>query len=79
VRTQTGPLVRHQTVALALGLLLTRAGGAVADTYYVAPDGSLPDIGLRPTQRSHLVDAGTEVGLPYHGSAPDLGAFEVVR
>jgi hypothetical protein len=41
------------------------------------PDGSLPVIDffhLAPT--SHLVDAGTDVGLPYTGSAPDLGAFE---
>jgi hypothetical protein len=43
------------------------------------PDGSLPDIGLHLDPRSHLIDAGTDVGLPYHGPAPDLGAFEVVR
>ncbi len=30
---------------------------------------------LKPT--SNLVDAGTNVGLPYSGTAPDLGAFEV--
>ena len=41
------------------------------------PDGSLPDIDfmkLKPT--SKLVDAGVDVGLPYKGTAPDLGAFE---
>jgi hypothetical protein len=43
------------------------------------PDGSLPDIGLHLDPRSHLIDSGTDVGLPYHGPAPDLGAFEVVR
>jgi hypothetical protein len=40
-------------------------------------DGSLPDIvfmHLNPL--SPFVDAGTVVGLPYNGSAPDLGAFE---
>ncbi len=43
------------------------------------PDGSLPEIGLRPATASRLIDAGTDVGLPYHGPAPDLGAFEVER
>ncbi|HVM59826.1 MAG TPA: PKD domain-containing protein [Verrucomicrobiae bacterium] len=27
---------------------------------------------------SHLIDAGVDVGLPYNGSAPDLGAYEFV-
>jgi hypothetical protein len=41
-------------------------------------DGSLPDIGdnYKLAKGSDLVDAGTDVGLPYNGSAPDLGAFE---
>ncbi len=39
-------------------------------------DGSLPRIGLRLAAGSHLIDAGTDVGLPYLGAAPDLGAFE---
>lgn len=41
-------------------------------------DGSLPNttfLHLSPT--SALVNAGANVGLPYNGSAPDLGAFEV--
>ena len=40
-------------------------------------DGSLPDVTffhLTPT--SNLIDKGVNVGLPYTGSAPDLGAFE---
>ena len=40
-------------------------------------DGSLPSIhpfSLDPS--SELIDAGTDVGLPYIGSAPDIGAFE---
>lgn len=41
-------------------------------------DGSLPDIGdyfkLKPS--SDLIDKGIDLGLPYNGSAPDLGAFE---
>lgn len=40
-------------------------------------DGSLP---VRPNLRlaanSSLIDKGTNVGLPYKGQAPDLGAFE---
>jgi hypothetical protein len=40
-------------------------------------DGSLPDIAfMRLANGSDLIDGGTDVGLPYNGSAPDLGAFE---
>lgn len=31
---------------------------------------------LRLTSGSSLIDAGIDVGFPYNGSAPDLGAFE---
>lgn len=41
-------------------------------------DGSLPKLNfLRLKSGSDLVDAGTNVGLPFSGSAPDLGAFEL--
>jgi hypothetical protein len=41
------------------------------------PDGSLPDVSfMHLAHGSQLIDAGTNVGLPYHGSAPDLGCFE---
>jgi len=41
------------------------------------PDGSLPDVDLlHLAAGSGLIDAGTDVGIPYNGSAPDLGAFE---
>lgn len=40
------------------------------------PDGSLPEIGLQLNPDSPLIDAGIDVGLPYIGQAPDLGAFE---
>lgn len=41
-------------------------------------DGSLPDINLlHLVTGSHLVDAGIDVGIPYSGKAPDLGAFEL--
>lgn len=40
-------------------------------------DGSLPDITFGKLKSgSDMIDAGTNVGLPYSGSAPDLGPFE---
>jgi hypothetical protein len=40
-------------------------------------DGSLPDItALKLVPESDLVDAGVNVGLPYFGSAPDIGYSE---
>ncbi len=41
------------------------------------PDGSLPDITfLKLTAGSDLIDAGVKVGLPFSGSAPDIGYAE---
>jgi hypothetical protein len=41
------------------------------------PDGSLPVLPhLRLASGSELLDKGVNVGLPYSGAAPDLGAFE---
>jgi MYXO-CTERM domain-containing protein len=40
-------------------------------------DGSLPDLPfLHLAANSPLIDKGIDVGLPYTGKAPDLGAFE---
>jgi len=40
-------------------------------------DGSLPDIGfLKLKEGSNLIDKGMDLGFPYSGTAPDLGAFE---
>ena len=40
-------------------------------------DGSLPDINfLHLSTGSDLIDGGANVGLPYNGAAPDIGAFE---
>lgn len=40
-------------------------------------DGSLPNIVfMQIADGSDLIDAGTNVGLPYSGTAPDLGCFE---
>ena len=41
------------------------------------PDGSIPESDfLRLAPESDAIDAGTDVGLPFVGKAPDLGAFE---
>ncbi|MBC8218434.1 MAG: ankyrin repeat domain-containing protein [Planctomycetes bacterium] len=41
------------------------------------PDGSIPKNDfLRLAPGSDAIDAGTDVGLPFVGKAPDLGAFE---
>jgi hypothetical protein len=41
------------------------------------PDGSLPGISfLKLAAGSDLINAGTDVGLPFLGIAPDLGPFE---
>ncbi|MBN1359699.1 MAG: right-handed parallel beta-helix repeat-containing protein [Sedimentisphaerales bacterium] len=40
-------------------------------------DGGLPALAfLRPASVSCLIDAGIDMGLPFEGTAPDLGAFE---
>ena len=40
-------------------------------------NGDLPAIGfLRPAPGGVLIDKGVDVGLPFRGAAPDLGAFE---
>jgi hypothetical protein len=40
-------------------------------------DGSLPDNGFaRLAAGSDLIDKGVDVGLPYCGSLPDLGAYD---
>lgn len=40
-------------------------------------DGGLPDIGfMHLAEGSDLIDAGVDLGFPFHGNAPDLGAFE---
>jgi MYXO-CTERM domain-containing protein len=40
-------------------------------------DGSLPDVDfLKLAAGSQMIDKGTNVGLPFVGAAPDLGAYE---
>ena len=58
---------------------VTTDSATIADLF-LAPrqsDGSLPStfpVRLKPT--SDLIDAGTDVGLSFSGTAPDIGAFE---
>lgn len=41
------------------------------------PDGSLPDVNfLHLAKGSDLIDKGTDIGIPFNGTLPDLGAFE---
>jgi Right handed beta helix region len=53
---------------------------SVSTTGWDAPrqaDGSLPALPyLHLAAKSSLIDKGVDVGLPYTGKAPDLGAFE---
>jgi hypothetical protein len=40
-------------------------------------DGNLPQVDfMKLSPGSDLVDRGEDIGFPYHGTAPDLGAFE---
>jgi hypothetical protein len=53
---------------------------ALAETLALAPrqaDGSLPvNDFARLVATSALIDKGKDVGLPFTGAAPDLGAYE---
>ena len=64
-----------------LGILPTSDDFLSLDTMGVRgprqPDGSLPRLDLlRLAEGSRLIDAGIDVGLPFVGAAPDLGAYE---
>lgn len=52
----------------------------VSDRGFMGPrqaDGSLPDLDfMKLSAQSRMIDQGTDVGLPYAGSAPDLGCYE---
>lgn len=53
---------------------------SVAESEALAPrqaDGSLPNVNfMRLAPKSDLIDKGMNVGLPFSGTAPDLGPFE---
>ena len=65
------------TVTDADFVLTDQTTGVAQMTASRKADGSLPDITfLKLAPTSDLIDKGVNVGLPYSGSAPDLGAFE---
>jgi len=71
----------QQTNSWTIPITVTAADFISLDTTGIrAPrktDGSLPDINfMHLAAASKLVNAGTDIGLPFNGSAPDLGAFE---
>jgi hypothetical protein len=83
----TGTLTSYMTGTTAshnswnLGITLSDSQfQSVSTSGWDAPrqaDGSLPVLPhLRLASNSALIDKGTDVGLPYTGPAPDLGAFE---
>jgi hypothetical protein len=49
-----------------------QTGNISVDPQFV--DATVPDVHLQPV--SPCIDAGIDVGLPYLGLAPDMGAFE---
>ena len=53
---------------------------SLSDTGFMGPrdaDGSLPALDFMKLRGgSQMIDRGIDVGLPYSGSAPDLGAYE---
>ena len=63
-----------------LGLVSEADFAGLDELELLAPrqaDGSLPVISmLQLVEGSDLVDVGVDVGLPFNGLAPDLGAFE---
>jgi hypothetical protein len=71
----------EQNNSWTLGLAVTAADFKDLDAMQGraprAADGSLPDIDfLKLAPGSKLIDAGVDVGLPFEGTAPDLGAVE---
>jgi hypothetical protein len=71
----------QQTNSWTIPLTVSEADFVSLDTTGIRDprkaDGSLPDIKfLHLAAGSKLINAGTNIGLPFSGSAPDLGAFE---
>jgi hypothetical protein len=76
-----GTSFRTETILTTNNFLTSTSDYVSIDTIGVTgarkPDGSLPDITfMHLAAGSDLVNTGTNVGLPYFGTAPDLGCFE---
>ena len=63
------------SVTITTGDFITVSSAGVTGSRQA--DGSLPNLNfLKLTAGSDLINAGINVGLPYYGSAPDIGAYE---
>lgn len=76
-----GNFVSQKTNSWLANTVFTSSDFVSIDTTGVSgprgSDGSLPNINfMRLSATSKLINIGTDVGLPFAGSAPDLGAFE---
>jgi hypothetical protein len=76
-----GQYVTHDHNSLDIPLTVTDADFVSVNSAGVdgprQADGSLPKLDfLKLSPTSKLIDAGIDVGLPFAGVAPDLGAFE---
>jgi hypothetical protein len=76
---ETGEMVSHNwfTLPVTVNAADFLSLDASQMTWPRKADGSLPDITfMHLAPGSDLINAGLNVGLPYLGAAPDLGAFE---
>jgi len=64
----------YSTVAISIDFITLDTTGVRGPR---KEDGSLPDVPfMHLAPGSQFIDAGTNVGLPYYGTRPDLGCFE---
>lgn len=82
-RVSLGNFVIQNTNSWIIPFVVTDDDFITMDTTGIsAPrqaDGSLPKVSFfQLNGSSDLIDAGTDVGITYSGSAPDLGAFEYI-
>jgi pectate lyase len=76
---ETGDLVSYNswTLPVTVNAADFASVDATQMTQSRKTDGSLPDIAfMHLVNGSDLIDAGTNIGFAFNGSAPDLGAFE---
>jgi hypothetical protein len=76
----TGTLTNNNSWQVISPTVNTNDFLTVDESFAVAPrrdDGSLPETPFfRPVPGGRLVDKGVNMGMPFYGSAPDLGTFE---